>query len=452
MAVTARIPLPKQPPHSIEAEQSVLGGVMLRNDLYHEVADKVAPEDFYRRDHQLIFRAIGELVGARKLCDFVTLTEHLRHQGNLDEAGGSSYLGTLAADTYNPANVVHYAEVVRERSVLRALIGVGADIGDMGYQPQGRPVHELIDLAERKVLSIAARRQGTEASSTVALVQRVNARIDRLRKARAEDSAALAGLPTGFVELDNKTQGMEAGDLIILAARPRMGKSAAACNIVENLSVRDGVPTAMFSMEMSGEQLMMRILASNATVPLTKIRSGDLSPTEFDRLTAAQGRVNAAPLFIDETPALSPMELRSRARLLVTKRGVKLVIVDYLQLMQLPNSRETRANIVSEISRGLKALAKELRVPVVALSQLSREVENKSDKRPKLTDLRESGGIEQDADQVWFIHRQEVYEPDDAQYKGRAEFIVEKQRQGPTGRVHVTYAGDYCRFGNPELP
>ncbi|HUR41317.1 MAG TPA: replicative DNA helicase [Verrucomicrobiae bacterium] len=445
-AASARVQnLPKQPPHSIEAEQSVLGGLMLNNRVWNELADKLVPEDFYRSDHQLIYRGICDLIGTGKACDFVTLSEHLRNQARLDEAGGAAYLGSLAADTYSIANVVSYGEIVRERSVLRGLIAAGADIGDLGYRPDGRAPPELIDEAEQKVFAIRERGAKGKSSyeSVGTVMQRVEKRIELLRK----DPKALAGLSTGFAELDKRTQGLHPGDLVIIAARPAMGKTTLAMNIAEHVALVDNKPVAVFSMEMSGEQLALRVLSSFGRIELGKLRSGHLSDADFDRLSSAQSFLHKAPLYIDETGALSPMDIRARARRLAAQYGIKLIVIDYLQLMQVPNTRENRTNEVSMITRSLKALAKELSIPIIALSQLSRANE-KENRKPKLSDLRDSGGIEQDADLVLFIYREDVT-TEVAEARTKAEIIIGKQRSGPTGSFALTFLGQFTKFDNP---
>jgi replicative DNA helicase len=445
-AASARIQsLPKQPPHSIEAEQSVLGGLMLNNSIWNELADKLSDFDFYRADHQLIYRGICELIGEGKACDFVTLTEHLRHQGRLEEAGGPSYLGSLASDTYSIANVVSYAEIVRERAVLRGLIAAGADIGDLGYRPEGRSPGELVDEAEQKVFAIRERgaRGKSNYESVGTVMERVEKRIELLRK----NPKALAGLPTGFIELDKRTQGLHPGDLVIVAARPGMGKTTLAMNIAEHVAFVENQPAAVFSMEMSGEQLALRVLSSFGRIELGKLKSGHLSDADFDRLVSADELIRKAPLYIDETGALSPLELRARARRLAARHGIKLIVVDYIQLMQVPGTRENRTNEISEITRSLKSLAKELRLPIIALSQLSRANE-KENRKPKLSDLRDSGGIEQDADVVLFIYRDDVTS-EELMDRTKAEIIIGKQRSGPTGHFELTFLGQFTKFDNP---
>ncbi len=450
-AMTARIQnLPKQPPHSIEAEQSVLGGLLLNNALYFELADKLSATDFYRTDHQLIYRGIGELIGANKACDFVTLTEHLRHQGRVDEAGGPAYVASLAVDTYSIANVLAYAEIVRERSVLRGLIAAGSDIGDLGYRPDGRAPAELVDEAEQKVFAL--RELGMRARSTYTPIGKMLEQVERKIELLRDNPGALAGLATGFSELDRKTNGLHPGDLVIVAARPGMGKTSFAMNIAEHVAIEKKVPVAVFSMEMSAEQLTQRVVASFGRVELGKLRSGQLEDADWSRLVSADSFIREAPMYIDETGALTPLDLRARARRLASQFGIKLIVVDYIQLMHVSGKTDNRTNEIAEISRSLKALAKELSIPIVALSQLNRGLESRDEKRPRLSDLRESGGIEQDADLVLFIYRDEMYYPDKVDAKGRAEIIIGKQRSGPTGKVDVTFLGQYTKFDNLADP
>jgi replicative DNA helicase len=437
-AATARIQsLPKQPPHSIEAEQSVLGGLLLNNALYFELADKLSEGDFYRADHQLLFRGIGELIGANKPCDFVTLTEHLRNQGRVEEAGGPAYVASLAVDTYSIANVLAYAEIVRERAILRGLIAAGTDIGDLGYRPEGRQPAELVDEAEQKILALVQTRKASGAVNVAAVMAEVEAEMA---------TGIRPGLKTGFTELDRMTLGLQPGDLVIVAARPGMGKTSFAMNIAEHVAVDCGLPAAVFSMEMGRGQLGRRLLSSVSRVALQDIRSGDIMPHDKSRVRQGLARAKAAPIHIDETGALSPLDLRSRARRLAAHHGIKLLVVDYIQLMQCEGN-ENRTNEVSEISRSLKALAKELGIPVIALSQLNRAVENRDNKRPRLADLRESGGIEQDADLVLFIYRDEMYY-ENSKEQGLAEIHIGKQRNGPTGTFKATWLGQYCKFDN----
>jgi len=443
------MPDPKQPPYSIEAEQAVLGGLMLDNRAWNDLADKLSEADFYRTDHQLIYKAISEQIGAGRPSDFVTLSEHLRNQGKLDDAGGLIYLGTLANDTPSAANVEAYAEIVRERSVLRNLIAAGNDIAELGFRPNGRNPGELIDVAEQSVFKIRER-GAKSAGGYVGMPQVMDGVFERISNVR-NNPEVTAGLPTGFTEFDNKTSGLGAGDLMILAARPSMGKTTFAMNIAENVAFDSKLAVGVFSMEMSAEQLGYRIISSRGGIPMQKLRSGDLTDQEMDQLSWTVSRLRDAKLFIDETGALSPNDLRARARRLAMREPLGLLVVDYIQLMQIPGTRENRTNEISEISRGLKALAKELAIPVIALSQLNRGVEQRDNKRPRMSDLRESGGIEQDADQVVFIYRDEVYNPN-TDKKGKAEIIITKQRNGPLGTVEVDFLGQYTRFENSAVP
>lgn len=440
----------KLPPYSLEAEQSVLGGLMLRNEAWYDLADKLADEDFYREDHRTIFRAIAALMGNAKPCDYLTVVEQLKHEGKLEEAGGMAYLGELANNTPSAANVLAYAEIVRERSVLRSLIAAGNDIAELGFRPDGRSQEELVDHAEQKVFGI--REQGAKAHSQFqpihSLMDMVEATVDRLSK-----GGTLSGLETGIIDLDRMTNGLRPGELIIVAGRPGMGKTSFAMNIAEHAAIALKEPVAVFSMEMSGEQLALRVLSSFGRIDQTKLRSGQMDDHDWAKMTSASSLIREAPLFIDETGALSPMDLRARARRLARQHGVKLILVDYIQLMQIPGSRDGRTAEISAISRNLKALAKELNVPIIALSQLSREVEKRENKRPIMSDLRESGSIEQDADLILFIYRGAYYKrkegleasPDE---DNTAEVIIAKQRSGPTGTVKTAFLGKYTRFDN----
>jgi replicative DNA helicase len=436
---------PKHPPHSIEAEQSVLGGLLLNNRAWYELIDQVTEEDFYTHDHRVIFHAIGDLLNAGRPCDFVTLSEHLRHQDKLDEAGGISYLGTLAADTPSAANIRAYAEIVRERAVLRSLIATGQDIAELGYQPDGREPGTLIDIAEQQVFRIRARgdRGQKQAKDMPMLMDAIEERLERLKN----NPDSFAGVPTGFTELDKMTQGMHEGDLIIVGGRPGMGKPSFAMNIAEHVAIERKLPTAVFSMEMSAEQLALRVLSSFGRIDQQRLRSGDMEDHDWSRLVSASGLLREAPLYIDETGSLSPQELAGRARRMAAKQRLSLIVVDYIQLMQVPNNRENRTNEISEISRSLKALAKELKVPIIALSQLSRSLEARQDKRPIMSDLRESGSIEQDADVVLFVYRDD-YHNKESPNQGTAEIIIAKQRSGPTGKVRTAFLGKYTRFDN----
>lgn len=436
---------PKLPPHSMEAEQSVLGGLMLDNRQWMDLASRLSPEDFYRADHQLIYRAICELIGANRPCDFITLSEHLKAQNKLDEAGGLAYLGLLANETPSAANVMAYAEIVRERSVLRSLVGVGGEIADLGYRPDGRDYAELLDMAEQRVFALRSRAEHATTSyhSMPELMTGLERKIEFLRA----NPGGLAGLATGFTDFDQKTSGLHPGDLLILAGRPSMGKTSFALNIAEHVALYEKKPAAVFSMEMPAEQLALRMVSSFARIPMGKLRTGDLEDRDWDRLVSQGGLIREAPLYIDETGALSPLELRARARRIKQRHGLGLIVVDYIQLMQVPGTKDNRTNEISEISRSLKSLAKELEVPVIALSQLNRGVEQRDNKRPRMADLRESGGIEQDADLVVFIYRDEVYNKESPD-KGTAEIIIAKQRNGPLGTVRTAFLGEFTRFDN----
>jgi replicative DNA helicase len=436
----------KVPPHSIEAEQSVLGGLLLDNQAWDQIADILGPEDFYRQDHRLLFHAIGELIESLQPCDVVTLSERLKSKALLEEGGGLAYLINLAHNTPTAANIKAYAEVVRERSVLRQLIRVGTDIANNAYQPEGRSSAELLDDAEKRVFEIAEHGARGQRSfvNIKELLGKVVDRIDHL----FEQDSPITGLPSGFADFDDLTSGLQPADLIIAAGRPSMGKTSFAMNIAEHVAIKRRIPVVVFSMEMPGEQLAMRMMSSLGHIDQHRVRTGRLEDDDWPRLTSAVSLLTEAPIFIDDTPALSPSELRARARRLMREQnGLGLILVDYLQLMQVPGHRENRATEISEISRSLKAVAKELNVPVLALSQLNRSLEQRPNKRPVMSDLRESGAIEQDADVIVFIYRDEVYN-EDSPDKGTAEIIVSKQRNGPIGTVRLTFRGQYTRFEN----
>jgi replicative DNA helicase len=436
----------KLPPHSLEAEQAVLGGLMLDNTAWDQIADIITEDDFYRRDHRLIFRAIEALSNEGNPCDAVTLSEWLEKHNELDNAGGLSYLGNLAKNTPTAANIKAYAEIVRERSVLRQLIHAANEISGVAFNPEGRSSHELVELAEQRVFEIAERgaRGRMGYSGIKQLLTKAVDTIDRLFQL----DSPVTGVPTGFKDFDEQTAGLQSADLVIIAGRPSMGKTTFAMNIAENAAIKHKVPVAVFSMEMPGEQLAMRMMSSLGHIDQHKIRTGKLSDDDWPRLTSAVGILSEAPIFIDDTPALTPGELRARARRIKREHGLGMIVVDYLQLMQSPaGSRENRATEISEISRNLKALAKELDVPVLALSQLNRSLEQRPNKRPVMSDLRESGAIEQDADVIVFIYRDEVYNEDTTD-KGVAEIIIGKQRNGPIGTTRLTFLGQYTRFEN----
>ncbi|WP_121442182.1 replicative DNA helicase [Alkalispirillum mobile] len=435
----------KVPPHSLEAEQAVLGGLMLDNNAWDQVADRVTEEDFYRRDHRLIWRAIATMADEGHPVDAVTISEWLKNNELLEAAGGMAYLGALASDTPSAANIKAYADIVRERSVMRQLIRVGTDVVQSAFQPEGRDSKTLLDEAERNIFRIAEQtgrhKQGFRGLKE--LLPGVVERIDQLYRQEGE----VTGLATGFDDFDRMTSGLQDGDLVIVAGRPSMGKTTWAMNIVEHAAMKQDAPTAVFSMEMPGDSLAMRMLSSLGRVELQRIRSGRLEDDDWPRLTSTLSLLSQAKLFIDDTPGLSPSEMRARARRLKREHGLGLIVIDYLQLMQVPGAKENRAQELSEISRSLKGIAKELDVPVIALSQLNRSLEQRPNKRPVMSDLRESGAIEQDADVIVFIYRDEVYNPDTPE-KGVAEIIIGKQRNGPIGTVKLTFLGRFTRFEN----
>ncbi len=435
----------RTPPHSVEAEQAVLGGLMLDTNAWDAVADIVVAADFYRRDHRLIFEAVTEVAEIRGSIDAVTVSEFLERKGRLEEIGGLAYLGTIARDTPSAANVRAYAEIIRERSILRQLVAAGGEIAAAATDSRGRPAREIVDEAERRVFEIAERgsrgRSGFVAVRDI-LPQTID-RLDLLHQSPGE----IRGVPTGFTQLDRKTTGLQAGDLVVIAGRPSMGKSTLAVNIAENAAIAKGLPVAIFSMEMSAEQLTLRMIASLGRVNQTHLRTGNFSEEDWSRIQGAMAQLTGAPIYIDESPALTPTELRARARRLKRERGLGLIVVDYLQLMQVSGTKENRATEISEISRSLKALAKELQVPVVALSQLNRAVEQRTDKKPVMSDLRESGAIEQDSDVILLIYREEVYDPNTTR-RGIADIIIAKQRNGPSGEIQLPFLGEYTRFEN----
>lgn len=440
----------KVPPHSVEAEQAVIGGLLLDNRAWEDIGDRVSESDFYRGDHRLLFNAIRSLEEKSQPFDAVTLSEWLEKNGQLEDVGGMAYIGRLAKETPTAANIVAYADIVRERSVLRQLIAVGTDIAGSGFNTEGRGSRELVEIAEKRIYEIAEedmRGRGGFRDIKELLTKTVE-EIDYLFQAEGN----ITGVPTGFDKFDDSTTGLHAGELIIIAGRPSMGKTTFAMNIAENAAIGHKTPVAVFSMEMPGEQLAMRMISSLGRIDQHHVRTGQLTDEDWPRITSAVHMLSEAKLFIDDTPALSPGEVRARARRIKRQHGLGLVVLDYLQLMQVPGGGENRATEISEISRGLKAMAKELNVPVIALSQLNRSLEQRTDKRPIMSDLRESGAIEQDADLIVFIYRDEVYN-EDSPDKGMAEIIIAKQRNGPIGKSVLTFLGKYTKFENyiPEM-
>ncbi len=437
----------KIPPHSVEAEQSVLGSMLIAPDSWDKVAEIVIEQDFYNRAHQTIYRSIIKLLSDNHPVDIVTVSQALEHHDELEEAGGFSYLAELAKNTPSSANVEAYARIIKERAISRELIGVANEIAETSYNPQGRNSSEILDLAESKVFEIAEKRTGAnEGPQDIGAV--LGKTIDRL-EALVKNNKDVTGVSTGFLDLDKKTSGLQPSDLIIVAARPSMGKTTFAMNLCENAMMQEDKPVLVFSLEMPAEQIMMRMLASLSRVDQTKIRTAQLDDEDWARISNTMRLVKEKDnLFVDDSSGLTPMEVRTRARKLARDRGgISLIMIDYLQLMQVPGLSDNRTLEIAEISRSLKALAKELQVPVVALSQLNRGLEQRADKRPINSDLRESGSIEQDADLIMFIYRDEVYH-ENSEDKGIAEIIIGKQRNGPIGTSRVTFQGQFSRFDN----
>ncbi|KTC95709.1 replicative DNA helicase [Legionella erythra] len=440
---TAVDPL-KRPPHSVEAEQSIIGGLMLDNQVWDKISTKLCEADFYRTEHRVLFRNVVELSKREQPFDVVTLLDMLKSNNDLDDAGGETYLFELANNTPSVANISAYADIVREKSVQRQLIAIAGEIADAAYNPSGREVPELLDLAETRVFAIAEQTGGDGGPESIkSILVKAVEKIDALY----HNGDAITGLATGLTDLDAMTSGLQPSDLIIVAGRPSMGKTTLVMNMAEHAAIRGGKPVLVFSMEMPSDSLAMRMMSSLGRIDQHRIRTGKLDDDDWPRVTSAVHMLSEAPLFIDDTPALSPSEMRARARRLAKEHGqLGLIVVDYLQLMKVPGFKaDNRTAEISEISRSLKALAKELQVPVVALSQLNRSLEQRSDRRPVMSDLRESGAIEQDADLICFIYRDEVYN-EDSPDKGVAEIIIAKQRNGPIGKVRVAFLGKYTRF------
>lgn len=438
------------PPHSTEAEQAVLGGIMLSNQHWDGIAERVIAEDFYTFAHKAIFQTMEELMRNQTPIDLITLDQALKAKGISDSVGGFAYLADLSNNTPNAINILAYAEIVREKAILRELIAVGNRIAENSYSPKGKDIKMVLDEAEREVFAIAEKRSSsTEGPQNVlSVLESTIARIETLGK--LENHNGVTGVTTGFVELDKKTAGLQPSDLIIVAARPSMGKTTFAMNLCENAAMASDKPVLVFSLEMPAEQIMMRMIASLARVDQTKIRTGqNLDETEWSKIASVFGMFKQKNnLYIDDSSGLTPTELRSRARRVYRENnGLSMIMVDYLQLMRAPAFSDNRTLEIAEISRSLKALAKELEVPVVALSQLNRTLEQRADKRPVNSDLRESGSIEQDADLIMFIYRDEVYN-ENSEDKGVAEIIIGKQRNGPIGRVRLAFNGQFSRFDN----
>ncbi|MFT7527765.1 MAG: replicative DNA helicase [Arenicella sp.] len=440
------------PPQAIEAEQSILGSMMLDNRVIDEISSEIEIRDFYRSDHQIIFKEILGLDERGEAADVVTVSESLTNLGQLDQAGGLAYLGILAQNTPNTGNVKSYAKIVRERAILRRLIESANDIIKASYQPEGRTPEEVLDFAEQMIFEIAKNNNNAKAGFRkidVLLGEAVD-KIEELFKTKQ----TVTGVPTGFVDLDKKTSGLQGGDLVVVAGRPSMGKTSFAMNLVEYAAINQNLPVAVFSMEMPGTQLATRMLASLSRVNSTRLRTGQLDNDDWPKLTSAMGLLQDKDIYIDDTPALSPLEVRTRARRLAAEHehGLGMIMLDYLQLMRgSDGSNENRNTEISNITRSLKGLAKELDCPVIVLSQLNRSLEQRPNKRPVMSDLRESGAIEQDADVIMFIYRHEVYEPETDQ-KGLSEIIIGKQRNGPIGTVRLAFLGEFTRFENYAGP
>ncbi|MFG6666922.1 replicative DNA helicase [Halomonas sp. HNIBRBA4712] len=434
----------KLPPHSLEAEQSVLGGLMLDNQAWDNVSERLTADDFYRYEHRLVFNVMIHLAESGQPLDVVTLSEALEARDQLDSVGGLGFLAELARNTPSASNIRAYADIVRERATLRKLIRAANQIADGAFSPQGRPADELLNEAERLVFQIAEERPKTGGPIGMSeLLTKAVDRIDELFNMKGE----MTGLSSGFRDLDEMTSGWQPSDLVIIAGRPSMGKTTFAMNLVEHAVISSDKPVMVFSMEMPAESLMLRMLSSLGRIDQTRVRSGQLEDEDWPRLTSAVNLLKDKQLFIDDTAALSPNEMRSRIRRVVREHGnMALIMIDYLQLMQIPGFSENRTGEISEISRSLKGLAKEFGCPVVALSQLNRSLEQRPNKRPVMSDLRESGAIEQDADVIAFVYRDEVYNPDNPDNQGLAELIIGKQRNGPIGTVHMAFIGKYTRF------
>ncbi|NKC00220.1 MAG: replicative DNA helicase [Pseudomonadales bacterium] len=434
----------KVPPHSVEAEQSVLGGLMLNNEAWFDLVEIVAARDFYRPQHQIIFEAMMSLANSDEPLDAVTVSERLRSEALLEKAGDVGYLAELAESTPGASNVLAYARIVRERSMMRQLIGAANKIADAAFTPEGRDADTLVEMAEQTVFEIAENRGNDGGPEKIApLLTRALERVEYLFNTKG----AITGVATGFTDIDSRTAGLQKSDLVIVAARPSMGKTAFAINIAEH-AVMSGGAVLVFSMEMPSEQIVMRMLSSLGRIDQTRLRTGELQDDDWSRFTGAVSQLRDKRLYVDDTPALTPGEVRARARRVSRESdGLDMIVVDYLQLMRTAERSESRAGEISEISRSLKALAKEMRCPVVALSQLNRALESRPDKRPMMSDLRESGAIEQDADVILFIYRDEVYN-EDTEEKGVAEIIIGKQRNGPIGKVRVQFTGNLTKFEN----
>jgi len=444
----AQIASLKVPPHSVEAEQSVLGGLMLDNNAWDRVSEKVVKDDFYLRQHKQIFMAMASLMIKNHPIDLITVSETLEKEKILEDVGGFAYLGEIAKNTPSAANIVAYAEIVRERAVVRELIGTAHEVADACYNPEGKSSEELLDFAESRVFKIAEQRENKN-EGPKDLNSILSSTVDKIEELMRTDNDGVTGLTSGFNDLDKMTSGFQPSDLIIVAARPSMGKTTFAMNLVETAALTSDKPALVFSLEMPADSLMMRMLASLGRIDQTKVRTGNLDDDDWARLASTMGLMQEkGKLYIDDSSGLTPTELRSRARRIAREHGgLSMIMIDYLQLMRSPEFKDNRTLEIADISASLKALAKELEIPVIALAQLNRGLEQRADKRPVNSDLRESGSIEQDADLIMFIYRDEVYHEDSAD-KGTAEIIIGKHRNGPIGRIRLTTQLHYSRFDN----
>ncbi len=431
------------PPQNIEAEQAVLGSIMIRENLLHKVVYTIKAEDFYKDGHRLVFQTILDLFGKNEPYDLLTVTDHLISSNQLEKAGGAAYVGSLTSLIPVTSNIGSYAKIIKEKSILRRLIQVNTEVAARCYEAPG-DIERLVDDAEQAIFDIAGNKSSQQFSEIKTIVPAVFDNINTLYSKKE----LITGVPTGYHELDKMTSGLQPSDLIILAARPSMGKTSFAMNIAEHAAITENTGVAVFSLEMSKEQLVMRMLSSVGRIDSQAIRKGQLQAGDWDKLTRAVGTLSEAPIYIDDTPSISVLEMRAKARRLAAQHDIGLIIVDYLQLMQ-GRTNENRTQEISDISRSLKALAKEHNVPVIALSQLNRSLESRTDKRPMMSDLRESGAIEQDADVICFIYRDEVYnKAEDNPAKGQAELIIAKQRNGPTGYTTLWFEKECTRFEN----
>jgi replicative DNA helicase len=445
-ALPDKISTLKVPPHSIEAEQAVLGALMLDDSRWDSVAELLLPTDFYRKEHQVLFDAMQRQAASARPIDVLTLSELLRSSNQLAEAGDVEYLGELVNGAHSSANIVAYAQIIKERAILRKLISTAHRIADSGYNPDGRSSAELLDEAEQQVYRIADERPSDGGPQGVTpILKTAVERIEQLFHSKG----SITGVSTGFKDLDEMTSGLQESDLVIVAGRPSMGKTTFAMNMVEHAVLNGDKAVLVFSLEMPADSLVIRMLSSIGRIDQTRMRNGKLEHEDWDKLTVAVSKLRNRPLFIDDSSGLSPSEMRARARRLVREHGpLGMIMVDYLQLMQIKGSSENRTGEISEISRSLKLMAREFSCPVIALSQLNRSLEQRPNKRPVMSDLRESGAIEQDADVIMFVYRHEVYEPEKVEAKGLAEIIIGKQRNGPIGTVNLSFIGKHTRFAD----